>query len=760
MERVWWLATATVRERDALDAVRQSILDIEDGGTLFTERQKDLTKWQQSDMSPAFSGLVGGCASIAVFRRLGLFTRGPKMMIILPAMPFYVLPYQFSAVADLVEMMREEKNGRFARQLQKTFRAASAVADSAVLDDIEGGKQLEKRVARECFKRRAGPKIAPQQSGPAQRAAPTMGQWEAGAASRLHRSRSSRNAMKEISFGILRQEAQEMTIQMWVFCSTKGLNYLYLGHLSKGRWGAAGARSQVQLDGLRVIGETVERRVRSALDEVELPYWPQELMKSRASYNLDEDCGALPLNFKEMEPGLPEAEDIGRLGVLEYVGANLMELLTKPEPPLLPEAEWPSTPPRAKGNVERVEDRWFNAARLDERGLLKPIAADRVIHAQGKRVTNGLFAVAKNGSPGPGAARVTRLIFNTVPTNAYLRPLVGDSATLVPSPAWVSASSQPNERLLWSGDDQTSAFFMYRIPEPWLAYTTAYTPVPSRILGTNAGEVWLAMTVLPRGWLYSVPIFQSIHRRVALPEESAGADLTPSRVWRRGRPVPAAVEAPLAGDGDRVWWSTYIGDFDTWEVLNWGAALPLVGTPVRLQELMRESYERNGTPVNKAIQRQVFVTRTGAEVDGVAGRAANSRVKNARLYSLTLWLLARINPVRALEFRRPLFGVFNAVWELVASGRAVLPRGCVDELARARLPLPLATANLRANAAGIVSCSGASEEEPRMLLVSLFDGIGGATVSLARAGEPDAYYDRWPGLIKLGPVEEIEARQL
>ncbi|CAK0883501.1 unnamed protein product, partial [Prorocentrum cordatum] len=205
------------------------------------------------------------------------------------------------------------------------------------------------------------------------------------------------------------QGAQEMTIHVWVFLSIMGLNYFYLGHLSKGCWGSAGACSQAQLASLHVIGETVEWRVGSVLEEVEMPYWPQELMKSRTCCKMDEDCRALPLDLKERWS--------------QYVGADLGELSTKPEVSLLSEAEWPSKPSRAKANVERVEDGWFIAVKLVELGLLKPIAAEQIFQAQGKRVTEGLFAVTKSGSPGPGAARVTRLISNLAPTNAYLRPL-------------------------------------------------------------------------------------------------------------------------------------------------------------------------------------------------------------------------------------------------------------------------------------------------------------------------------------------------
>ncbi|CAK0887988.1 unnamed protein product, partial [Prorocentrum cordatum] len=162
------------------------------------------------------------------------------------------------------------------------------------------------------------------------------------------------------------------------------------------------------------------------------------------------------------------------------------------------------------------------------------------------------------------------------------------------------------EVLLWSGDDQEGAFFMYRIPEPWLGYMTVCTLVPGHVLGMNAMEIWLAMTMPPMCWVCSVPIFQGIHRR-----------------------------------GPRDWWSTCVDEFDAGEALDCQAALPLIGSPGNLRARMRESYRRSAIRISetKANQRQVLVTRMGVEVDGVAGRAANDREKNVQLYSLTSWLL-------------------------------------------------------------------------------------------------------------------------
>ncbi|CAK0900771.1 unnamed protein product [Prorocentrum cordatum] len=602
----------------------------------------------------------------------------------------------------------------------------------------------------------------------------------------------------------LKKEAQAMAVEVWTFLSALGLNYLYLGHLSTDRWEAAGRLSEVQAASLRVIGEAVEWRVGDALAAVDVPFWPQEMKKTKSSYDLEEDCRALPLKFGELEPGLPKAEDIGRLDVLDYVGPELKEVLTKPEMSLLPEAEWPESPPKAKVNVEKLEDWWAIAAKLVERGLLAPIPAERIFVARGRRVTNWLFAATKSGG-------------------------LSDSGTL----AGVGKHLPwPRGVLLWSGDDQKGAFFVYRIPAPRLGYMAICTPVPGHVLGMKAKE-----TVLPMGWVHSVPIFQSVHRRVALLGRPAGAALPADLEWRRDRPIPAAAAAPLSHEGPREWWSAYIDDFDNCETAGCKEALAKVGTPGRLQALMRGSYQRNAIPigVDKANQRQLLVTRMGVEVDGISGRAANNPIKNVQLYSLTMWLLTKENPHREpAPHSRGTLGEGARVSTSSLRGVQLgvgadwLGPYCVDQgqpgRADAQLPTdaPRST-NLRAATTSVVSCSDASEggagmctavglaegaakflaslgspetwghriasytgscsieptriapgAPPRVLLVSLFDGIGGAAVSLVRAGFDIVGYmgsevdkgarrvlrSRWPGLIELGPVEEIHDRQL
>ncbi|CAE7606234.1 unnamed protein product [Symbiodinium sp. CCMP2592] len=177
-----------------------------------------------------------------------------------------------------------------------------------------------------------------------------------------------------------------------------------------------------------------------------------------------------------------------------------------------------------------------------------------------------------------------------------------------------------------------------------------------------------------------------------------------------------------------------------------------------------------------------------------------------------LMLLGRL--VRCFEFRRPLMGLLNEVWP---KGKWFLRRSlkapAVRELLRGLSCLPLAVSSLRTEPSGLVTCSDASldgaglcasagltqegktlldnleggdapafrptgalefnrGDGPRVLVVSLFDSVGAVICALTRLpcqviGYASSSIDkkckrllrrRWPGVIELGNIENIDSK--
>eukprot|EP00959_Pyramimonas_sp_CCMP1952_P053388 1116738-Pyramimonas_sp.AAC.1 len=69
--------------------------------------------------------------------------------------------------------------------------------------------------------------------------------------------------------------------------------------------------------------------------------------------------------------------------------------------------------------------------------------------------------------------------------------------------------------LLWSSDDQASAFYCYGLPEALQPYMALAEAIPIEVIGVpGPGKTHFALRVIPRGWIYAVTVLQHCHRRL------------------------------------------------------------------------------------------------------------------------------------------------------------------------------------------------------------------------------------------------------
>ena len=410
--------------------------------------------------------------------------------------------------------------------------------------------------------------------------------------------------------------------------------------------------------------------------------------------------------------------------------------LSDPVRVMLPPAEWPDTAPRARINVACHSDYYDLAAHLYAMGVLATIDPEQIFSYNGRKVTAGIFEIGKSGDKPAGVERLGRLIVNLVPTNAFSRPLYGDVDTLLASPMWAKISLPPGQGLLWTSRDQQGAFYVWRLPAVWHKFLAWAWPVPGRRLGLQTEWAWLAMAVLPMGWLYSVTVFQHIHRRLALGsarglQPSAGSKQPPAWAeWRKDRGMPLHLagglpsqEAAATGKPALGWWQTYIDDFDLAEFVELCCAQVFVGSDSAEALHMDQVYAANDIPTSerKATRRSLDVSRMGARVDGAAGRISNAPPRGLLLLGLLahclglpelpphalLVLLGKF--VREMEFRRPLYSIFQCVWTHARVHAKYLNMGMVNELLHAAASLALCSTDLRARIDGLPLCSDASE---------------------------------------------------
>eukprot|EP00435_Cladocopium_sp_Y103_P070974 s223_g36.t1 len=554
-----------------------------------------------------------------------------------------------------------------------------------------------------------------------------------------------------------------------------------------------------------------------------------ELVKMKGvDYTGEEISHALPLRLGELLPGLPDRAVAGSLDAAKVADEHVRAWLEHPEQCLLPREQWPEVLPRASMNV-KAEGWPAIAATLFARNILAPIDYEDIYKVNNSPVLNGMFAVLKKGQPGKGEKQVTRLIMNLTPSNSLQRLMTADLDTLTSAALWAGAQLPAGCCLLWSGDDQKGAFYAWSLPRSWRGLMTFKWPAPGWCAGKpHVKEVWLASKVIPMGWLNSVSLFQHLHRR--LQPHPMGAGLEGEQEMRRDRPVPVS-----ATEADGGWISYYLDDFDCPEIIPRSMAMQMVGTMSEKHQNQRQAYERAGVAISadKAHLREVRVERMGAEVDGVDGWLGAPIQKKLECGFFVLWalqtrlcrqkvllmILGRL--VRSFEFRRPLMSLLNEAWPKTKAmiSRPLKPN-TIKELIRATAALPLAVSNLFTPVSGLVTVSDASEaggglcgsaglseegqrvlesirslgsqreavsfapagsvdaqckkEGPRILVISLFDGIGAMMVSLQRlkcrvVGYASCEIDkrckrltrtRWPGIIELGDITKVDRKAI
>ena len=504
---------------------------------------------------------------------------------------------------------------------------------------------------------------------------------------------------------------------VWLWLVVLGLNHEYCvddvlsGNCCESASGVA--LSQVQSEVIVSLKDAVQRWSAQPLKEFPLENMEDLFKKSCLAYG-EEITTALPMVAGELEPGLPAIGIAGTVQAVNIVAPEVAHFLLNPHEQLLPEEEWPPEIPKARMNCTRLE--WEKiAVMLWKRSMVKAIPLKRIFHVKGRPVFNGAFAVTKKGTPLKGFSRLTRLIVNLVPSNAYFRMLQTDLNTLSPSSSWTQIVIGEGEILLWSSDDQKGAYYVFQLPPCWLPFMAFAWPVRGELLGLK-GEVYLSMCVIPMGWSSAVALFQHIHRRLGF--APFGSRFPESLEWRRDRPLP--IYLPKQSH----WVQFYLDDFDSPEILPQSQAEELEGTVGPAQTTQRETYKQIGISISqdKAVHREPIVERMGAKVDGILGSVGVPQDKLFIASIMCLFLLSCVcvhlrclqaalgRVIRAFEFRRPLFGCLNLVWRFGQD--KMVERFSMQqrtELLIALSLMPLAFSDIRAPISGLVTASDASE---------------------------------------------------
>lgn len=576
---------------------------------------------------------------------------------------------------------------------------------------------------------------------------------------------------------------------LWHGLVVLSLNWLHCGGvLERGVSVKGGKATKAQEAALERLWSMVkvfsdEKEERKGVPRTPTFDWPRVILDLSISYTGEVVKKAATLTLEQVLPGLPSRDHGGLVDILEVVDAKMGEKLKHPKRMIREEILEPLPKPKVMcddGEWEKI------VGALWDRNLIRPVDSYPVV--SGERVLNGAFGVEKPGKQTDSGLPVLRLIIDLRATNCIMDQLDGDLQTLTGAASFQKLAVEEGQQLLISGDDLTSAFYLFRLPEEWSKFMVLEKPVKKSLFEEGkSGLTYVGLTVLPMGWSSAVAVMQSAHRQIALRNEmNGGAGLNPFKEIRKDGLFPDLEETPA--------WTIYLDDTTIIEKVADAAAQTLEGLVPIEQDRLRRAYEWWGIPTNKgkALERSRSAERLGAVLDGESKTLRRSTRRCLELCSLGCWIRSQDEvskkalqvyagkAVHLLQFRRCMFSVLQDVFVEISKDEVdhCLPLSVVNEMLVLESSLPTLVCNLGAVIDPVVTASDACESgggacyanrlspmgelevlelmageredvpekpadfrevEEKIVVIDLFAGIGGLERSLARAGVHPVY---------------------
>ena len=242
---------------------------------------------------------------------------------------------------------------------------------------------------------------------------------------------------------------------------------------------------------------------------------------------------------------------------------------------------------------------------------------------------------------------------------------------------------------------------------------------PQPVVSDGSRLVWLALAVIPMGWLSAVGVIQHLHRNIISSGRCHLGGLDPDAELVRGKPFPDTLDSFT-----RWWWKVYVDNFDIGEIFEQEVAAEVIHTESLSQAVKREALNSLGVPraAEKGASREAVGITKGSVTDGITGRAAPTLRKILDHVSLTAWLLTQPRVCRlwlqaatgrwVFDFQhgRPCFAALDHIWKEIMQfhGWRPISSTCADELLSCICMVPLIYTDMRAHLSSRVFCTDAS----------------------------------------------------
>ena len=594
-------------------------------------------------------------------------------------------------------------------------------------------------------------------------------------------------------------------LDAWSLCSVKFCQLLHGGGVGF----SPGRAKKVHWECLKTIHQRVANILKEATN---IATWGLQEIKHDLNtrdigYGGEEIGKVEQLAADQIKPSLPPIGKGGCIRIVDWVSPSTRRLLESPE--LLEVLDCGQEVPRLQGRVHIQPGQKGEVAKLlVERGVCVWRREEEVLRFRQSPVKNGLFGVVKPGRAVKGKETL-RVIMNLIPSNS-LHKVIQASVHRLPSISqWTSIFLGPNEHLEISQADITSAFYLFELPEVWQTRLAFNLDLKGKELGEGFdadGTYTLCARVLPMGWSSAVGIMEEaaeqLLRDVGLPD---------AHCINRVKLLPEGFVKKMREDevGSTPFWHIYLDNFASGQRMQREVAQSAGG---ELHLEAERGWNERGvlTAPKKSVHRANVTTELGGYIQGKTGWLGPDPDRLNRTLKLSLWLCFKGNIrkkslqtclgrwMHICQFRRAAMSHFAGVWEFLSRSSkkkewqsrwellSICLGACLlhtDLKAEPSAQVTASDASMQAGAVGVATAVSElgkdfllyDSDEPRqgkvvpVLLISCFDGIGGAIRSYNIAGaRPQMYVSieihrparrvvtrRWPEALTFEDVTKV-----
>ena len=549
----------------------------------------------------------------------------------------------------------------------------------------------------------------------------------------------------------------------WLFCCVQYCNFQAGSRaLDFRRWRAWELRVVATLR--NSVARTLSQDAVIERSEVEVE---KELSSRFLSYTGEEIPKLEVLTIEQVEPSLPPKSHGGAIRALSWVSGRTKQFLEHPEDCVLDPSLMKKLP-KLQARVHVASDDKVELAKLlVERGICGWTEESAVFRYEGEMVLNGLFGVPKPTVLADGR-HVLRLIMNLIPSNSVMQQVQGSVYELPMVTQYLSITLEEGETLRMSQSDMTAAFYLFGMEEAWSRFLCFNLAVEGSEIGKVPNKrYYLCCRVLPMGWSSAVAVMQEISQTLlhcfGLPKR-----LQVKRT--RGLPAWLCEAIGEAAAKKCAWWHIYLDNFFAGEKCAVGESAEEAS---RLHDAAEAAWNATGvlSSAKKKVAGAETVDELGARFGGDAQYLGVSGERLIKVIQTTAVVLSKVSVpkkwlqvvagrwIHVLQFRRSGMSTLHLLWKWIGGKRLGAKKlvKAREELLMLMLGAPLFHTFLGASVSGITTCSDASgqggavgsseklteegkdfvcsqrmaeesgpQEIPELLVLSLFNGVGGA----------------------------------